>query len=451
MPITTAVSLEMSTSLLLGRPPAGDHAGVEVVAHRAGGRERQARHDGQDGGEGHGGDEAVEQRAADRLRQGQRRHVAAADQSGQLVVGAVRLERVVGRVRHQVDDGAEADDEGEDVEVADEARGVEHRLARRLGVRDGEEPHQDMGQAGRAEHQGEAERHRRHRVGDEAAGAQDGGALGLDLHGVGHQGVEVEAVVDQHRQRHRGSAEQQQAGLDDLHRGGGLHAAEGHVDDHQHADDRHRVAVGKAEQQLDERAGADHLGDEVEGHDRERADRRQDADGGLVEPEGGDVGEGELAEVAQPLRDEEQHDRPADEEADRVDQPVEARREDQRRDAQEGRRRHVVARDGQRVLARRYRAAGGVEVRGRFGLPCRPVGDAERQQHEEQEDDDGGPVGGALRRLAEVRAGRGSGGGREGHGRRGGREGAGRGQAHHIASRFSWAVRSSKRPLARDT
>ena len=152
---------------------------------------------------------------------------------------------------------------------------------------------------------------------------------------------------------HQGRAGQEQARLDDLHPGGRLHAAEGHVDDHQHADDDDRVEVVEAEEQLDELAGADHLGDQVEGDHDKRSGRGEDADLGLVEAEGGHVRERELAEVAQPLRDQEQHDRPADQEADRVDQPVEAAGEDEAGDAEEGRRRHVVAGDGQAVLEAR--------------------------------------------------------------------------------------------------
>ena len=59
------------------------------------------------------------------------------------------------RILQQERYGAEADDEGQDVEVADEAGGVEHRLAGGLGVRHREEAHQDVRQAGGAEHQGQ--------------------------------------------------------------------------------------------------------------------------------------------------------------------------------------------------------------------------------------------------------------------------------------------------------
>jgi hypothetical protein len=88
-------------------------------------------------------------------------------------------------------------------------------------------------------------------------------------------------------------------GLDDLHPGGGRHAAEQHVDHHQRADDHHRHPVLQAEQQLDQLAGTDHLGDQVEGHHHQRAAGGEGAHRRLLEAERGHVGEGELAQVAQ--------------------------------------------------------------------------------------------------------------------------------------------------------
>ena len=145
-----------------------------------------------------------------------------------------------------------------------------------------------------------------------------------------------------------------------------------HVDHHQHADDDDRDPVVEAEQQLDQLAGADHLRDQVEGHDDQRAAGREDADRRLPEPERGDVGEGELAEVAQPLGDQERDDRPADQEADRVDQAVIAGGINQARDAEERGRRHVVAGDREAVLEAGDAAAGGVEVRGRLASALPP-------------------------------------------------------------------------------
>ena len=55
-------------------------------------------------------------------------------------------------------DGAEADDEGQDVEVADPGGGPADRLPCFLGVGHGEETHQDVRQPGGAEHQRHADR-----------------------------------------------------------------------------------------------------------------------------------------------------------------------------------------------------------------------------------------------------------------------------------------------------
>ena len=218
----------------------------------------------------------------------------------------------------------------------------------------------------------------------------------MHVHGGLEQRAEVEVVVDQHHDRHEGGAGEQQDRLDDLDPRGRQHAAERHVQDHQDADHDDGVDVFQTEQQLDQLAGADHLGDQVERHDDQRAGGGQRADRRLLEPVRGHVGEGVLAEVAELLRDQEQDDRPADQEADRVDQPVEARGIDQRRDAEERCGRHIVAGDRQTVLEAGDAAAGGVEVLRRLGLGRGPVGDAQRSRHEDQEHDDGGPVGRLL-------------------------------------------------------
>jgi hypothetical protein len=317
-------------------------------------------------------------------------------------------------------DGTEADDEGQHVEVADPGRRPEHRLARLLGVGHREEAHQDVRQPGGAEHQRHAEADGRDRILDEAARAHDRDALldgllgrhaagagqsGLHLDCLGEHRLRAEAEVPQHHQRHEGRAGEQQPGLDDLHPGGGGHATEQHVDHHQRADDDHGDPVLETEQQLDQLAGADHLGDEVEGTTTSVPDAAKTRIGVWSEAEGGDVGEGELAEVAQAFGEQEGHDRPADEKADRVDQAVEAAHHHRGRDAEERRRRHVVAGDRQAVLEAGDAAAGGVEVGGRLGAAGRPLGDEERADDERREHADRGPVGRLLLGLAEIGAG----------------------------------------------
>jgi hypothetical protein len=139
-----------------------------------------------------------------------------------------------------------------------------------------------------------------------------------------HHLLEAEAELGHGQHRHQRAAGQQHAGLDDLHPGGGDHAAEGDVDHHQRADDEQGDVVVEAEQQLDQLAGTDHLGHQVEAHHGERRHRRHRAHLALVEPVGGDVGKGELAQVAQALGHQEQDDGPAGEEGDHVDVAIDA-------------------------------------------------------------------------------------------------------------------------------
>ena len=76
-------------------------------------------------------------------RQVRRREVAA---------GAGGLHALLAQERAR----AEADERRQQVEEADDEHRPDDRRARGLGVRDGEEPHQDVRQAGRAEHEREA-------------------------------------------------------------------------------------------------------------------------------------------------------------------------------------------------------------------------------------------------------------------------------------------------------
>ncbi len=85
------------------------------------------------------------------------------------------------RMAGQQHDGAKADQEGQNVEIVDETGGEEDRLARFRGVRHGEEPHQDMGQAGGAEHQRQAQRDRFNRAGHQDAGPHERVFLGVDF------------------------------------------------------------------------------------------------------------------------------------------------------------------------------------------------------------------------------------------------------------------------------
>jgi hypothetical protein len=110
-------------------------------------------------------------------------------------------------------------------------------------------------------------------------------------------------------------ASREQHRLDDLHPRGREHPPEEDVGHHHDPHDHDRRLVGDAEEELDQGPGAHHLGDQVEGNDRERPEGRRDPDRHLAEPVGDDVRERVAPEVPERLRDQEHHDRPPDEEA----------------------------------------------------------------------------------------------------------------------------------------
>ncbi len=386
------------------------------MRHRRGAGQGQTCDHRQDGGEGHCRDEAHEHVAAHRIADQHRRHVgralAAVDGAGG-DIGELRVGQ------HQCN-RTEADDEDQDVEVADPGGGPQHRLACLLGIGNGEEAHQDVRQAGGTEHQRHTEGDRRNRVLHETARPHDrqarlgcvlrrctaiGRNRGLHPHALGKQRLEAEVEVPHDRHGHEGHAGQQQHRLDDLHPRRCGHATEQHVDHHQHADQGDRHPVVQAEQQLDQRTGADHLCDQIEQHHYQGARSRKTTDRGRREAVAGHVGEGVLAEVAQPFGHQEGQDGPTDQKADRVDQAVVAVGHHRGGDAQERGSRHEVAGDRQAVLKAGDAAAGGVEVRGRLGLGRRPFGDPQGAQHEEAEHADRHPVGGLLVDLAHVAAG----------------------------------------------
>ena len=327
------------------------------MRHRRGARQRQASDHRQNSGEGDRGDKAEEQVAAHRIRQMHRRHIIAADK----LPGRV-FEHWVRADQH---DGAEADDKGQNIEVAHKTGGVEHAFTRFFGVAHGKETHQDMRQAGGTKHQTEAKGERGYRIFHQPAWAHNRRAFRVDGHRFGKQIIEAEADVLHHHKGHKAGAEQQQNRFDNLHPGGRQHAAEQDIEHHQDAHQHHRNVIVKAEQQLDQLAGANHLGDQIEGHHHQRAAGGEGADRSLFETIGRHVGKGVAAKVAQTFGNQKQDNRPADKEAQRVDQTVVTGGIHQRGDTKERRCRHKVAGNRQPVLETGDIAAGGVVIAAR--------------------------------------------------------------------------------------
>jgi hypothetical protein len=245
-------------------------------------------------------------------------------------------------------------------------------------------------QAGGAEHQGDAEADEVDLAGERHAVLQAGVEERLALAGLLRGGPEelgqVEPELRKHQHGDEDRAGHQQHCLDDLDPRGALHATHGHVEDHQQTDPDDREVLQRlavhAQQQGDQRTGADHLREQVEDRHDYRRRRCGRSDRSLPHPVGQLVGERVAAGVAQQLGDEQQRHQPRDEEADGVEEPVVAGQRDGAGDAQERRGRHVVAGDRHAVLEAAERPAPGVVVGGAVGLAARP----ERDRHGEQDD-----------------------------------------------------------------
>jgi hypothetical protein len=150
----------------------------------------------------------------------------------------------------------------------------------------------------------------------------------------------------------------------------------------------------------------DHLRNQIEQHDDEASGRGDKPDGSPVEPERGGIGERIASEIAHPLRHQEQNDRPAREEAEGVQEPVEAVGIDEGGDPEEGGGRQKVAGDRKPVLNRRDRVAGAVEIGFRFRPAGRAVGDDERGDDDEREHGYRDPVRPVCARHYRLRRGR---------------------------------------------
>ena len=169
----------------------------------------------------------------------------------------------------------------------------------------------------------------RYRFGQPATRRDQVPAPRMNLDCAVKHGIQVKPVMLQHQQGNEGAAEHQQERLDNLYPGGGKHAAEGHVGDHQHADPAHGPDVIQSEQQLDQFPRAHKLRDEIKDHRGQGPQRGNHRDRPLVETEGNDVDKRITAEVAQPLGDQEQDNRPTGDRADSQHQPVGAGKKQQ--------------------------------------------------------------------------------------------------------------------------
>ncbi|CNU04459.1 Uncharacterised protein [Salmonella enterica subsp. enterica serovar Bovismorbificans] len=141
-------------------------------------------------------------------------------------------------------------------------------------------------------------------------------------HRFGEQIVEAKADVLHHHKGHKAGTEQQQNGFDDLYPGGCQHAAKQDIHHHQYANQHDGNVVVQAKQQLNQFTRADHLRDQIQRDHHQGTTRRENTNRTLFQAIRGHVGKGVATKVTQAFSNQEQDNRPADQEAERVNQPV---------------------------------------------------------------------------------------------------------------------------------
>ena len=221
------------------------HARVDVVCERRRRGDGQAGDDGQDGRERHRRDDAEQDHAAELEGQQRRGRVLPAGR-GEDPVRADERRRAV--PEHQ----------GEQVERTDQRDRPDHRTSGLLGGGHGVEAHQHVRQARGAEHQRERQRDevdlRRSTSRRTARPAPARRGWRRPRVVASETAVCAEPRISEKFRPNLAStitvmtagADDQQHGLDDLHPGGALHAADQDVDDHQDADDRDHDRLARA-------------------------------------------------------------------------------------------------------------------------------------------------------------------------------------------------------------
>src|SRR5690606_10470090 len=155
---------------------------------------------------GHRGKETQQEVATYRISQVHRYHIGAANQVGQHVEGTIRPGLEVLGMLDQQGDGTETDDEGQQVEVANKAAGVDHGFTGFLGIGHGKETHQDMRQTCGTEGQGNTQGQHVQRVAaDSCAGFKNGVSGGVCFHGSGQHGIDIPVERGQNQNSHQGS------------------------------------------------------------------------------------------------------------------------------------------------------------------------------------------------------------------------------------------------------
>src|SRR5271156_3943729 len=366
-----------------------DDVGPHIVRKRCGSADGEPGDNGKNRGESDGGYKREENGAPKRVRQQRRAHI----------IAAVFRDEVAAHDGG----GAPAKKGGEDVEDADQPHGPNHGETRGFRVGHGVEADENMRQSGGSENQRHAERKkiecavrrfiaqaRREEI------LHDFGAVRrvvMHLADGGEKRAEAEAKMREHHEAQQNGAGDQQNRFDDLHPGGGDHAAEDDVHNHQNSDarDRHVKADARTfQQQGDQRSGPDHLRDHIKRADSYGTERSHGAYRARMQAISKHVRHGVFASIAERLGDDEQNGEVSDQKADGVHESVVAKEGDEAGDAQERCGGHVITGDGDTVLPRADAAIGREIGSGGAGKPRGPGSDSQSDGDEREKENERG-------------------------------------------------------------
>ena len=211
----------------------------------------------------------------------------------------------------------------------------------------------------------------------------DGACLRLEAPRVHRQ-----SATEDHRRQHT-AEEDQERSLDELHPGRRHHPGGDDNQRHRHADEDHPDRMGEPKERHDQIPGAHHLRDQIEDAHNQRRDRHRQLDATAVVFRVEGVGEGERPQRFDRLGDHKQGDDPPGQESDRVEKAVEAVEGDHPADAEEARRRKVIAGEGDPVDEPMDLAVSGIVTLRRLPLPPQPERQADDSEDETGEDRDG--------------------------------------------------------------
>lgn len=198
----------------------------------------------------------------------------------------------------------------------------------------------------------------------------------------------VPTELRQHQHRQEDTRDQEDGRLEQLYERRAVPAADGHIDDHQDAEEDHQAVLGSlagyAQQRCRERTGTHKLGGEVEQRDHQRGEAHGQMDGPRPQPARQRGAHRITAGVVERLCDHQQNDGPDHNGPHQIRDAVETGQRDEPRSAEKRRCGDEVAEQGDSVARGGQFAAADEEAAGGVAVRRTPQGDEDDADDEDR-------------------------------------------------------------------